>query len=193
MSSVLEGFRVLEVPRTFSIAEVRVLKNKLSFNMTTASELGYPGYVRLFFSDDGLQLAIQPCRKEIENAREFFTPDVSSQKKKAIPLGNRELVKLIKQSMGWDMEARIYVPGIRFSEEKVLVFDLHQGYKKGTKSPAERGICVRPKLGEKFYPIPTEYLVPNPNIKLLGDGSSDFSSDFGAPISGRIIDVAYEG
>ena len=34
--SILDGFDVVEVPRTFSIAEVRVLKNKLSFNVSAA-------------------------------------------------------------------------------------------------------------------------------------------------------------
>lgn len=40
--SILDDFDVVEVPRTFSIAEVRVLKNKISFNVSAASELGYP-------------------------------------------------------------------------------------------------------------------------------------------------------
>lgn len=50
--SILDGFDVVEVPRTFSIAEVKILKNKLSFNVSAASELGYPPFVRIFISHD---------------------------------------------------------------------------------------------------------------------------------------------
>ena len=64
MSSILDDFQVLEVPRTFSIAEVKIMKNKISFNVMTASELAYPGFIRLFISDDRTQLALQPCEKE---------------------------------------------------------------------------------------------------------------------------------
>lgn len=40
--SILDNFDVVGVPRTFSIAEVRILKNRISFNLATASEIGYP-------------------------------------------------------------------------------------------------------------------------------------------------------
>ena len=42
--SILDNFDVVGVPRTFSIAEVRILKNRISFNLATASEIGYPPY-----------------------------------------------------------------------------------------------------------------------------------------------------
>lgn len=50
--SILDNFDVVGVPRTFSIAEVRILKNRISFNLATASEIGYPPFVRLFISRD---------------------------------------------------------------------------------------------------------------------------------------------
>lgn len=56
--SILDGFDVVEVPRTFSIAEVKILKNKLSFNVSAASELGYPPFVRIFISHDKTQIAL---------------------------------------------------------------------------------------------------------------------------------------
>ena len=37
--SILDNFDVVGVPRTFSIAEVRILKNRISFNLATASEI----------------------------------------------------------------------------------------------------------------------------------------------------------
>ena len=53
--SILDNFDVVGVPRTFSIAEVRILKNRISFNLATASEIGYPPFVRLFISRDKTQ------------------------------------------------------------------------------------------------------------------------------------------
>ena len=66
--SILDNFDVVGVPRTFSIAEVRILKNRISFNLATASEIGYPPFVRLFISRDKTQIALQPCAKETPNA-----------------------------------------------------------------------------------------------------------------------------
>lgn len=45
--SILDNFDVVGVPRTFSIAEVRILKNRISFNLATASEIGYPHFAFL--------------------------------------------------------------------------------------------------------------------------------------------------
>ena len=73
--SILDNFDVVGVPRTFSIAEVRILKNRISFNLATASEIGYPPFVRLFISRDKTQIALQPCAKETPNAMKFFTSD----------------------------------------------------------------------------------------------------------------------
>lgn len=36
--SILDNFDVVGVPCTFSIAEVRILKNRISFNLATASD-----------------------------------------------------------------------------------------------------------------------------------------------------------
>lgn len=69
--SILDGFDVVEVPRTFSIAEVKILKNKLSFNVSAASELGYPPFVRISISHDKTQIALQPCEKTTQNAMKF--------------------------------------------------------------------------------------------------------------------------
>ena len=69
--SILDNFDVVGVPRTFSIAEVRILKNRISFNLATASEIGYPPFVRLFISRDKTQIALQPCAKETPNAMKF--------------------------------------------------------------------------------------------------------------------------
>ena len=62
--SILDNFDVVGVPRTFSIAEVRILKNRISFNLATASEIGYPPFVRLFISRDKTQIAFSLVPKK---------------------------------------------------------------------------------------------------------------------------------
>lgn len=104
--SILDNFDVVGVPRTFSIAEVRILKNRISFNLATASEIGYPPFVRLFISRDKTQIALQPCAKETPNAMKFFTSDSTKDgkpKKRMIPVGNRALTALVKAGIGVEM------------------------------------------------------------------------------------------
>ncbi len=182
---VLDGFHVLEVPRTFSIAEAKVLRNKISFNIAAASELGYPAFVRMFISNDKTQLALQPCSKETQNAMKFFTNDFSKQKRKALPVGNRALVTLVKTGMNWRMEDTQCIRGIRFAEENVLIFDLRQAYTKGDQSPASKGICTIPTLANRFVQIPTEYFGAVSSQNLLGDGLQNRFSRFDT----EIIDV----
>ena len=109
--SILDDFDVVEVPRTFSIAEVRVLKNKISFNVSAASELGYPPFVRVFISHDKTQIALQPCDKTTQNAMKFFTAETAEKKhKRTIGVGNKALATLIKSGMGWEMAQPVCAP-----------------------------------------------------------------------------------
>ena len=162
--SILDGFEVLEVPRTFSIAEVNILKNKISFNMAAASELGYPAFVRIFISHDKTQLALQPCDQTAPNAMKFFTLDESKKRKKTISIGNRALATLVKSSMGWNMSQQISAPGIRFSEENVIIFDLRQAHLRGKKSAAETGMCLVPQPAVPFHQVAAEYFSEEPAI-----------------------------
>lgn len=156
--SILDDFDVIEVPRTFSIAEVRILKNKISFNVSAASELGYPPFVRVFISHDKTQLALQPCDKMAPNAMRFFTADTGRKKKqRAIGVGNKALATLIKSGMGWSMVQTIVAPGIRFTEENVIIFDLKQANAVGNKGSTATGLCVIPRPAAPFFQIPSEY------------------------------------
>lgn len=156
--SVLDNFEVFEVGKTFSVAEVHVLKNKISFNISAASELGYPAFVRVFISRDKTQIALQPCDKITPNAMKFFTADIAARKKpRAISVGNKALATLIKSGMGWDMSQAICAPGIRFSEDNVIIFDLKQAYEKGNKPTGETGLCLIPQLAHPFYTVPSQY------------------------------------
>ena len=84
----------------FSIAEVRILKNIISFNVSAASELGYPAFVRVFISHDKTQIALQPCDKTTTNAMKFFTTDnTKRRKKRTIGVGNKALAALI--NLAW--------------------------------------------------------------------------------------------
>lgn len=155
--SVLDRFDVIEVPRTFSIAEVKVLKNKVSFNLSTASELGYPPYVRLFISKDKTQLAVQPCAKEAANAMQFFkNPSSNNKRRRVVRVGNRALTSLIKAGMGYEMSKIVCAPGIRFGDENVIIFDLKQSYEQETPA-AEKRLCIVPRPALPFRAFSAEY------------------------------------
>ena len=165
--SILDGFDVVAVPRTFSISEIRILKNRISFNLSTASEIGYPTFVRMFISKDKTQIALQPCEKTTPNAMKFFTAEYGSKRRKrTIGVGNKALAALIKSGMGWDMSVPICAPGIRFADENVVIFDLKQAYMKDTKP--QTGLCLVPRPAVPFAPVPTKYFCDS--APLFDDG-----------------------
>lgn len=169
--SILDNFEVFEVSRTFSVAEVHVLKNKISFNIPAASELGYPAFVRVFISRDKTQIALQPCERTTPNAMKFFTPEIASRKRpRTISVGNKALSVLIKSGMGWDMAQVIHAPGIRFSEDNVIIFDLKQAYEKGNKPNGETSLCVIPQLAHPFYNVPAQYFQDRPGEVIEAQG-----------------------
>lgn len=165
MSNILDNFEVVEVPRNFSIAEVRILKNGISFNLSAASELGYPAYVRVFISKDKTQIALQPCDKVSPNAMRFFNvDDATKRKKKTIPVGNRALAALIKSGMGWSMDKPMRAPGIRFSEDNCIIFDLNQACNAASKEEHETALAVIPQPAVPFMPVSTEYFSNDPQV-----------------------------
>lgn len=154
--SVLDGFVELVVPRTYSIAEVRILKNRISFNRSTASELGYPPFVKLMVSADRTQLAIKPCEKHERNAMEFFTKKSTGEKCRSIAVGNKALTSLVKSGLGWSMDVTMSAPGVRLEEENVILFDLTQAV-SSTKKNESFGLCVVPTPAFPFASVPPEY------------------------------------
>ena len=161
--SILDGFDVVKATRTFSISEVRVLKNRVSFNVCSASELGYPAFVRMFISKDKTQIALQPCEKIKPNAMKFFTIDGESNKKiKRIGVGNRALATLIKSGIGWDSEEPVCAPGIRFPDENVIIFDLKQAYTKDDH--VGNRMYLVPTPSTPFYLIPPEFFPDNHSV-----------------------------
>lgn len=160
--SILDNFDVVGVPRTFSIAEVRILKNRISFNLATASEIGYPPFVRLFISRDKTQIALQPCAKETPNAMKFFTSDSTKDgkpKKRMIPVGNRALTALVKAGIGVEMNVPLKAPGVRFADEGVIIFDLKQATDMNQPPNActETGLCLIPTPAYPFVEMPSGY------------------------------------
>lgn len=162
--SILDNFDVIGVPRTFSIAEVRILKNRLSFNLATASEIGYPPFVRLFISRDKTQIALQPCAKETPNAMKFFTADATKDgkpKKRMIAIGNRALAALVKAGIGAEMNVPLRAPGVRFADEGVIIFDLKQATDMiQSGASAETGLCLIPTPAYPFCEMPASYFSP---------------------------------
>ena len=169
--SILDDFDVVEVPRTFSIAEVRVLKNKISFNVSAASELGYPPFVRVFISHDKTQIALQPCDKTTQNAMKFFTAETAEKKhKRTIGVGNKALATLIKSGMGWEMAQPVCAPGVRFSEENVIIFDLKQAQMCGRKQAGGTGLCLVPRSAAPFFAVPAQYFSGEDVVVIDSDG-----------------------
>ena len=163
--SILDNFDVVGVPRTFSIAEVRILKNRISFNLATASEIGYPPFVRLYISRDKTQITLQPCTNVFFKAMKnnfFFFSSVSTKdgkpKKRMIPVGNRALTALVKAGIGVEMNVPLKAPGVRFADEGVIIFDLKQATDMNQPNACtETGLCLIPTPAYPFVEMPSGY------------------------------------
>lgn len=158
VQQILKGENVVPVP---SVDEVRILKNRISFNLATASEIGYPPFVRLFISRDKTQIALQPCAKETPNAMKFFTSDSTKDgkpKKRMIPVGNRALTALVKAGIGVEMNVPLKAPGVRFADEGVIIFDLKQATDMNQPNACtETGLCLIPTPAYPFVEMPSGY------------------------------------
>lgn len=88
----------------------------------------------------------------------FFTMEnTNGKKRRTIGVGNKALATLIKAGMGWEMDKPVCAPGVRFSEENVIIFDLNQASFAEKKSNGETGLCLVPRPAIPFYQIPSEY------------------------------------
>lgn len=190
--SILDEFDVLEVPQRFSIAELRVMKNNLSFNLYTASELGYPPYVRTYISKDRTVLAIKGVQTAAKGVLPFFEADTSSKKRRAIRTGCRNVCMLFKKNLGWSLDEPMIVSASRFGSENVLVFDMKEAYRKGEKNQIRIRPQIIKKVDQPFYPLPPDFFSGRRTVLMLEDSCTSKFIPSSHDFNGYVIDVPNE-
>lgn len=152
--SILDGFEMVEIQRNFSVSQMSVLKNGLSFNMFTASEMGYPEYVHVYINKSKTQIAIMPCQQTDRNAMRFFTAKIAALKRpKKIRVGNKALAAFVRDGLGLESGKVYSVPGIRITQEGVVLFDLTQC--RSDQDEKGLSVCTVLRPRAPFYQVPS--------------------------------------
>lgn len=101
----------------------------------------------------------------------FFTAETAEKKhKRTIGVGNKALATLIKSGMGWEMAQPVCAPGVRFSEENVIIFDLKQAQMCGRKQAGGTGLCLVPRPAAPFFAVPAQYFSGEDVVVIDSDG-----------------------
>lgn len=129
--SILSKFTVLDLVKTRSASVVTISGNTLKFNNASAAELHYPSHIQILMNPKDKQFAIRACKEDAPNAIPFSKP--AEQQKNPIKFTLLAAVDMIRKWGGWSAEENWNIPGIYFSEDKALVYDV-----KTAVPPAEK-------------------------------------------------------
>lgn len=128
----MSDFRVVTTGQpTVSKAALRIGKQKMTFSMLAAAEMGYPSRVQMLISEDATKLVIRPYEFDDQMAIPFYCERYSKKHKRmetpgSIPICDKSLVRDIRSRLGWGQELMVCSP-LRFKEAaNTLFFDLTQ-------------------------------------------------------------------
>lgn len=131
--SVLSGFKMVQILNTRTEAVVTFYNNGLiKLNNAACADLGYAPYLEMFIDDKKKQFAILARQEETDNTAKFSKP--AGEQKYPIKFTCPAAVNAVKKMMGWTLETGMNVPGVLFSEERVIVFPLEKGYLPAPKT-----------------------------------------------------------
>lgn len=98
---------------------------RITIFKTTIAALGQPPYFRFLLDVEHRKLAIECC--EYASSGSHQMPDESSCENCQIK--SMDLVQLLYQTCGWDMDGTYRTKGIAIPERKMVVFDLDEADK----------------------------------------------------------------
>ena len=127
--SVLSKFTVIDLIKTRSDSLVNITGSAIKFNVATVVELNYPSYIQILINTKEKQFAIRGCKKDDPNAIHFAKPD----QKYAIKFNQPVVVNMIRQMAGWSAEESWSIPGVYFSDDKAIVYDVSAAQKPVAK------------------------------------------------------------
>ena len=126
MTSILEGFEVVELEESRGDSVMTLTATNLKFNKATAVELGFPAYIRMLVNARSKQVAIEPCKESTKNAVRF-SKDQAKQtyaiviKMPALLTAARKLADVDESS------GSISFKGMLYPKEKIIIYDLSKG------------------------------------------------------------------
>ena len=126
MTSILEGFEVVELEESRGDSVMTLTATNLKFNKATAVELGFPAYIRMLVNARSKQVAIEPCKESTKNAVRF-SKDQAKQtyaiviKMPALLTAARKLADVDGSS------GSISFKGMLYPKEKIIIYDLSKG------------------------------------------------------------------
>ena len=138
MSSVLEGFKVINVNETSSKSQLTLFQDSMRFNKATAAELNFPAFVRLLINefDGGFKLAVEVCNGHCKEAIRFS--ELKEKQNYAINIKHPATMVMVRRFLDFsheeDERVQFKVNGTYFLEENVIIYDLSEARKEIAKS-----------------------------------------------------------
>lgn len=128
----VNDFRVVLAGQpAISKAMLRIGKQKMSFSLLAAAEMGYPQRVQMLISEDATKLVVRPYDQNDQTAIPFYCERYSAKHKRmelprSVSICDKPLIKDMRSRLGWGPELMVCSP-LRFKEaEDTLFFDLTQ-------------------------------------------------------------------
>ena len=126
MPDILEGFEVVDIEVGKSDSVLTIMGNMLKFNKPTATELGYPAFVRTLINVPEKKVAIQVCTEKTKNATPFSKPE--AKQSYAITIKNPAIVVAVHKLLpDLSPDDSLTFKGTLYAEEKVIIYDLTKG------------------------------------------------------------------
>lgn len=126
MSEVLQGFDVIDIEIGKSDSVMTVMGNMLKFNKATATELGYPQYVRMLIKADSKQVAIQSCTEKTRNSVLFSKSE--GQQTYAITVKTPAIVVAVRKLIpGLSEKESLSFKGTLFADDRTIIYNLSEG------------------------------------------------------------------
>ena len=125
--SILEKFTVVDLVKTRSASVASISGNALKFNWQTAEELHFPSFVQVLVNPKEKQFAIRACKEDSPNALRFSK--TAGEQKTPIKVTSAAVTDMIRKMAGWAEEESWNIPGILFTEDDALVYDLSTAVK----------------------------------------------------------------
>lgn len=126
MPDILEGFEVVDIEVGKSDSVLTIMGNMLKFNKPTATELGYPAFVRTLINVPEKKVAIQVCTEKTKNAAPFSKPE--AKQSYAITIKNPAIVVAVHKLLpDLSPDDSLTFKGTLYAEEKVIIYDLKKG------------------------------------------------------------------
>ena len=96
----------------------RMKAGRITIFRSTLSAIGYPEFYRFLYNRERRQIAIEPCEMDAPGSYAGVKKDDTYE------ISSIDLLRMLYRDNGWKNELSYRVPGLAYSDERIVEFDL---------------------------------------------------------------------